>query len=67
LRHADVVHRPDEHTVGISAAGIAVRTAGGHIVAISVPAPTERFLARMKAESSTHYAGPLRPSADSVG
>jgi IclR family acetate operon transcriptional repressor len=40
-----VVHRPDEHTVGISAAGIAVRTAGGHIVAISVPAPTEHFLA----------------------
>jgi IclR family acetate operon transcriptional repressor len=27
-------HR-DEHTVGISAAGIAVRIAGGHIVAIS--------------------------------
>ncbi|MGX9789122.1 IclR family transcriptional regulator [Mycobacterium sp. MMS18-G62] len=36
----------DEHTAGISAAGIAVRTAGGHIVAISVPAPTERFLAQ---------------------
>jgi IclR family acetate operon transcriptional repressor len=35
----------DEHTVGISAAGIAGRTAGGHIVAISVPAPTERFRA----------------------
>jgi IclR family transcriptional regulator, acetate operon repressor len=33
----------DEHTVGISAAGIAGRTAGGHIVAISVPAPTDRF------------------------
>ncbi len=33
----------DEHTVGISAAGIAGRAAGGNIVAISVPAPTERF------------------------
>jgi DNA-binding IclR family transcriptional regulator len=33
----------DEHTVGISAAGIAARTAGGHIVAISVPAPSDRF------------------------
>jgi len=33
----------DEHTAGISAAGIAARTAGGHIIAISVPAPTERF------------------------
>ena len=35
----------DEHTVGISAAGIAGRTAGGHVVAISVPAPSERFRA----------------------
>ncbi|MGO4444262.1 IclR family transcriptional regulator [Mycobacterium sp. 2YAF39] len=33
----------DEHTAGISAAGIAARTAGGHIVAISVPAPSGRF------------------------
>lgn len=33
----------DEHTVGISAAGIAARTVGGHIVAISVPAPSDRF------------------------
>ena len=38
----------DEHTVGISAAGIAGRTAGGHIVAISVPAPTARFRANEK-------------------
>lgn len=38
----------DEHTVGISAAGVAGRTAGGHIVAISVPAPTERFRANEK-------------------
>ncbi|UUO01858.1 helix-turn-helix domain-containing protein [Mycolicibacterium novocastrense] len=35
----------DEHTVGISAAGVAGRTVGGHVVAISVPAPTERFVA----------------------
>ncbi|MCX2931836.1 IclR family transcriptional regulator [Mycobacterium sp. CVI_P3] len=33
----------DEHTDGISAAGIAGRAAGGNIVAISVPAPTDRF------------------------
>ncbi|MDX1872246.1 helix-turn-helix domain-containing protein [Mycolicibacterium sp. 120266] len=33
----------DEHTPGISAAGIAGRTPGGQIVAISVPAPSERF------------------------
>jgi len=35
----------DAHTTGISAAGVAGRTSGGHVVAISVPAPTERFLA----------------------
>lgn len=33
----------DEHTVGISAAGVAARTAGGQVVAISIPAPTDRF------------------------
>lgn len=42
---SDVAFDRDEHTVGISAAGIAGRTVGGHIVAISVPAPTERFTA----------------------
>ncbi len=39
----EVAFDRDEHTVGISAAGVAGRTAGGHVVAISVPAPTERF------------------------
>jgi IclR family acetate operon transcriptional repressor len=43
-----VVFDRDEHTVGISAAGIAGRIAGGHIVAISVPAPTARFRANEK-------------------
>ena len=36
----------DEHTAGISAAGIAGRLPGGHVVAVSVPAPTDRFAAR---------------------
>ncbi|ANW66840.1 IclR family transcriptional regulator [Mycobacterium sp. djl-10] len=36
----------DEHTAGISAAGIAGRVAGGQVVAISVPAPSDRFRAR---------------------
>jgi IclR family acetate operon transcriptional repressor len=44
-RVSSIAFDRDEYTVGISAAGIAVRTAGGHIVALSVPAPTERFLA----------------------
>jgi DNA-binding IclR family transcriptional regulator len=40
---SDIAFDRDEHTAGISAAGIAARTTGGHIVAISVPAPSERF------------------------
>ena len=36
----------DEHTAGISAAGIAGRLPGGHVVAVSVPAPTDRFTLR---------------------
>lgn len=43
LAHSAVMFDRDEHTVGISAAGIAGRSPGGHIVAISVPAPTDRF------------------------
>lgn len=45
VRRTGVAFDRDEHTVGISAAGIAGRTAGGSVVAISVPAPTERFRA----------------------
>lgn len=43
VRTERVAFDRDEHTEGISAAGIAGRAAGGNIVAISVPAPTERF------------------------
>lgn len=44
-RGSGIHYDRDEHTTGISAAGVAGRLPGGHIVAISVPAPTERFLA----------------------
>ena len=43
IRANRVAFDRDEHTEGISAAGIAGRAAGGNVVAISVPAPTERF------------------------
>jgi len=47
----------DEHTDGISAAGIAGRAAGGNIVAISVPAPTGRFNAhRERIVAALHEA-----------
>ncbi|MGB3354677.1 MAG: IclR family transcriptional regulator [Mycobacterium sp.] len=45
VRRTGIAYDHDEHTVGISAAGIAGRVPGGHVVAISVPAPTERFMA----------------------
>jgi len=43
IRSSGVAFDRDEHTDGISAAGVAARATGGNIVAISVPAPTERF------------------------
>lgn len=48
IRSTGVAFDHDEHTVGISAAGIARRTGSGNIVAISVPAPTERFHVNQK-------------------
>jgi hypothetical protein len=51
----------DEHTVGISAAGIAARTASGHIVAISVPAPSDRFT-----ENETRIVEALRACAPTL-
>ena len=45
VRISGIAYDRDEHTEGISAAGVAGRAAGGNIVAISVPAPTDRFLA----------------------
>jgi DNA-binding IclR family transcriptional regulator len=57
----DVAFDRDEHTVGISAAGIAGRTAGGHVVAISVPAPTERFRT-----NEANIVAALRAAADAA-
>lgn len=45
VRRTGIAYDRDEHTAGISAAGIAARLPDGQIVAISVPAPTDRFLA----------------------
>lgn len=46
VRRTGIAYDRDEHTAGISAAGIAARLADGQVVAISVPAPTDRFLAQ---------------------
>lgn len=61
LTYSGVAFDRDQHTVGISAAGIAGRTVGGHIVAISVPAPTERFMA-----NETNIVAALRAAIDSA-
>lgn len=45
VRRTGIAYDRDEHTAGISAAGVAARLQDGQIVAISVPAPTDRFLA----------------------
>lgn len=44
IRRTGIAFDRGEHTPGISAAAIAGRVVGGSVVAISVPAPTERFL-----------------------
>ena len=60
IRSSGVAFDRDEHTDGISAAGVAARAAGGSIVAISVPAPTERFLTHQD-----HIVHALRNALDS--
>lgn len=60
IRRTGVAFDRDEHTPGISAAAIARRTVGDNVVAISVPAPTERF-----AEKERRIVDALRVAADS--
>ncbi|OBI32635.1 IclR family transcriptional regulator [Mycobacterium sp. E1386] len=43
IQRTGIAFDRDEHTPGISAAAIARRALGDNLVAISVPAPTERF------------------------
>lgn len=60
IRCTGVAFDRDEHTPGISAAAVARRTVGDIVVAISVPAPTERF-----AEKERRIVDALRVAADS--
>jgi len=43
VRRSGVAYDREEHTLGISAAGVALRDPLGNSVAISVPVPTQRF------------------------
>lgn len=65
VRRSGIAYDRDEHTVGISAAGIAGRLHGGHVVAISVPAPTDRFLAHEAAIVDALRAAATSPVWDS--
>jgi DNA-binding IclR family transcriptional regulator len=60
IRRTRLAFDRGEHTPGISAAAIARRTVGDNVVAISVPAPTERFL-----EKEQRIIAALRTAADS--
>jgi IclR family transcriptional regulator, acetate operon repressor len=60
IRSTGVAFDRDEHTPGISAAAIARRTLDDNVIAISVPAPTERFL-----EKEQRIVAALRAAADS--
>jgi DNA-binding IclR family transcriptional regulator len=46
VRETKVAFDREEHTAGISAAGIAIRDPFGALAAISVPMPTQRFEGR---------------------
>jgi DNA-binding IclR family transcriptional regulator len=48
VRKAGVAFDREEHTIGISAAGVALRDVLGNYVAISVPVPTPRFTAHQR-------------------
>lgn len=60
IRRTGVAFDRDEHTPGISAAAIARRVVGDNVVAISVPAPSERFR-----EKEQRIVAALRAAADS--
>jgi IclR family acetate operon transcriptional repressor len=60
IRRTGIAFDRGEHTPGISAAAIARRAVGDNVVAISVPAPTERFL-----EKEQRIIAALRAAADS--
>ena len=51
VRRGGVAYDREEHTLGISAAGVALRDPLGNSVAISVPVPAQRF-----ADQETHIA-----------
>jgi IclR family acetate operon transcriptional repressor len=60
IRRTGIAFDREEHTPGISAAAIARRTGSDNVVAISVPAPTERFL-----EKEQRIIEALRATAES--
>lgn len=60
IRRTGIAFDRNEHTPGISAAAIARRALGDNVIAISVPAPTARFL-----ENEQRIIAALRAAADS--
>jgi DNA-binding IclR family transcriptional regulator len=48
VRKSGVAYDREEHTLGICAAGVALRDLRGNFIAISVPVPTPRFEANQR-------------------
>ncbi|WP_163720429.1 IclR family transcriptional regulator [Mycolicibacterium psychrotolerans] len=67
VRRTGIAYDRDEHTVGISAAGIAKRVPSGLVLAISVPAPTERFRSHESAIIDALRAAAASPLWDTLG
>lgn len=67
VRRTGIAYDRDEHTAGISAAGVARRVPGGHVLAISVPAPTERFRSHEPAIVEALRAAAASPLWDTAG
>ena len=61
VRKTGVAFDREEHTLGICAAGVALRDLLGNYVAISVPVPAQRFSEQQLSRSPRH--GCWRPSA----
>ncbi len=61
VRRTGIAFDRGEHTPGISAAAIAGRAPGGTVIAISVPAPTERFLLKEQVIVAALRAAPEAP------
>lgn len=63
VRRAGYAEDREEHTVGISAVGVAIRDHVGPVAAISIPVPTQRFIGQEEALIDALLETSVRTSA----